>query len=99
MSEGCNPEPSQTHGGSLGAVDCEIQNPLKLITKRDTAKILHVRTKTLENWRVRGLGPPFVRLGGPRGRVFYRESDLQNYIESAVRNSTSDQGPLATNDT
>jgi len=68
------------------------QNPLTLVTKNDTANILHVQVKTLEGWRTKGLGPPFVRLGGPRGRVFYRLTDLQNYIQSAVRRSTSDRG-------
>jgi hypothetical protein len=76
----------------------DVPIPLKLWTKKRTANVLQVEIKTLENWRVKGLGPPFVRLGGPRGRVFYRETDLRNYIESAVRNSTSDQGPLATNE-
>lgn len=80
------------------ALNGQVPSSFRLWTKKDTANVLHVEIKTLENWRVKGLGPPFVRLGGPRGRVFYRETDLRNYIESAVRNSTSDQGPLGTNE-
>lgn len=93
MRERGNSESIETQGGSLRVFEGEAPDPLKLLTKHDTATLLHVRTKTLENWRVRGVGPRFVRLGGPRGRVLYREVDVQAYLEAAVRRSTSDKGP------
>jgi len=70
----------------------QVPSGLRLWTKKEAAHVLHVEVKTLDNWRTQGRGPCFVRLGGPRGRILYRESDLQKYIEAAVRRSTSDTG-------
>ena len=65
---------------------------VQLLTKSQTAKIFKVKEKTLENWRVKGFGPRFVRIGGPKkGRVFYRPDDITEYIESVSHASTSDQ--------
>ena len=74
------------------ALNEQVPSALRLWTKKDTANVLHVEIKTLDNWRTQGRGPCFVRLGGPRGRILYRESDLTKYIEAAVRRSTSDTG-------
>ena len=65
----------------------------ELLTKGQTAEILHVTPKTLENWRGKGAGPKFVRIGGnKRGRIFYPKEQISAYLKSAVRASTSDQG-------
>ena len=49
--------------------------------------------RTLERWRLTGEGPAFVRYGGgSRGRVFYLRSDLDEWIKSHRRQSTSDPG-------
>jgi excisionase family DNA binding protein len=42
-----------------------------------TAAYLNVPARTLEDWRYRGEGPPYVRLG--RG-VRYRRSDVDKHL-------------------
>lgn len=48
-----------------------------------------LKPNTLEIWRIRGQGPPFVKLGRV---VRYRKSDVETWIESQVRHSTSEKG-------
>lgn len=43
--------------------------------------------KTLQRWRVAGVGPQFMRLGG---RVLYRVADIEEYEERSLRVSTSE---------
>jgi predicted DNA-binding transcriptional regulator AlpA len=62
-----------------------------LMNEHQAAALLGVAVKTLRNWRCRGDGPKFVKLGGGR-MVRYRESDLSAFIERDVRASTSDGG-------
>jgi len=45
--------------------------------------------KTLRNWRVRGEGPKFLKIGR---LVRYRLSDVLAWEEASLRSSTSDQG-------
>ena len=61
------------------------------VTTADAAKITTLAVSTLENMRVRGGGPPFVKLGR---RVVYRRSDLLAYAAGNLRQSTSDTGAL-----
>lgn len=42
--------------------------------------------RTLEKWRVQGRGPSFLKFGS---RVLYSESDLERYVDSQKRRSTS----------
>ncbi|MEL6103431.1 MAG: helix-turn-helix domain-containing protein [Pseudomonadota bacterium] len=68
-------------------------DPDKLYTTPEAAEILRWSPRTAERQRVQGDGPPFVKLGnGSRARVVYRGADLIAWIESQVRNSTSDRG-------
>jgi hypothetical protein len=59
----------------------------ELLTEQSAAETLHLSVKTLQAWRVRGFGPAFVRLGG---RVLYRASSLQEFIEANTFESTSE---------
>ena len=61
----------------------------KLMTDEQTSEALGVARQTLAIWRLRGLGPKFVKVGRS---VRYRDQDLLAYIESRVRRSTSDTG-------
>lgn len=47
------------------------------MTRRDAAKYLGLKEKTLAMWFVAGKGPPVVRVGG---RCFYRQSDLDEFV-------------------
>lgn len=54
---------------------------------RSAASYLGLQPSTLEAWRVRGGGPRFLKLGRS---VRYRQTDLDAFIESAARASTSE---------
>lgn len=67
------------------------ENPARLLTTDQAASYLSFERRTLEGWRHRGGGPPFVRVSA-RG-VRYRRSDLDGWIGERLRMSTSDPGP------
>lgn len=50
----------------------------RLLKEVDAALILATSSKTLNDWRCKGKGPRFVKLGRS---VRYRESDLNEYIK------------------
>lgn len=54
----------------------------------------HFSSRTASRMRSDGSGPPFVRAtpGNTRGRVLYRESDVERWLASRLRTSTSDPG-------
>jgi hypothetical protein len=51
------------------------------LTTAELAQRLSLATGTLENWRIRGHGPAWVRLSGKRGPVRYRLSDVLKWEE------------------
>ncbi len=59
-----------------------------LLTEGDLARELQVRANYLAKLRVRGDGPRFVKLGG---KVRYRRSALQAWLEARERSSTSER--------
>ncbi len=61
----------------------------ELLTEQQLAAVLHVKVKSLQAWRSRGGGPPFVKLGRC---VRYRLEDLEAFLTASRRASTSDQG-------
>lgn len=61
------------------------------LTPRQLAERLNLHTSTLAAMRVRGDGPPFVTIG--KRAVGYRMSDVDTWLASRVRRSTSQ--PLA----
>jgi len=58
-----------------------------LVDEKAMAAQLGVQTKTCQMWRLRGYGPPFIKVGR---LVKYLESDIQAWIESQRRQSTSE---------
>jgi predicted DNA-binding transcriptional regulator AlpA len=59
-----------------------------LLTQRQCAEALVLSERTLERFRVSGLGPKFVRVGKS---VRYRLSDVEAWIASRVVGSTSEK--------
>ena len=59
-----------------------------LLTQHEAACLLRLSERTLERSRVTGLGPLFVKLGR---RVFYRQSDLDDWVTSRICQSTSER--------
>jgi hypothetical protein len=47
---------------------------------------LNVAVRTLERWRVEGLGPAWLKVGRA---VRYREGDVEQWLASRERGSTS----------
>ena len=62
----------------------------QLLDEKQAAALLKLSVKCLQGWRVRGGGPPFVKLGRA---VRYEVPALEAFIQEAVRRSTSDPGP------
>jgi DNA-binding transcriptional MerR regulator len=61
----------------------ELSNdPDALLTEGQAARLLNLSVRTLQAWRVGGLGPPFCRLGRA---VRYRRRDLLSWIEVNTR--------------
>ena len=59
-----------------------------LLTTAEAAAFLALKKNTLEIWRVQGSGPAFIKLGGA---VRYKASDLENFIASRTKASTSQE--------
>jgi excisionase family DNA binding protein len=61
----------------------------RFMTEREAAERLGLSVRTLQKWRLLGSGPEFLKLGHA---VRYDPEDLERYVESARRRSTSEQG-------
>ena len=60
------------------------------LTTAGAAAYLGLAQKTLDMWRVQGIGPQFIKLGS---RVFYFQHDLDTFISQRAVFSTA-QGRL-----
>jgi excisionase family DNA binding protein len=58
-----------------------------LLTREQAAQFLSLKKSTLEAWAVRGGGPAMVKMGKA---VRYRLADLEAFIESRIRQNTSE---------
>jgi hypothetical protein len=66
------------------------RDPDALLFQAEAAYLLACSTRTLEAWRLRGGGPPFVVEG--RRAVRYLRADLMAWVQRRRRRSTSDVG-------
>jgi len=60
------------------------------INQKQAAEHLGVKVRTLEDYRLRGGGPTFYKLGA---RVVYDTVELDGWLAARRRISTSDPGP------
>ena len=63
--------------------------PVVLVDERRAARALGLEPRTLQEWRRRGGGPPFVRISSRCVR--YRLVDLEAWAAARVVGSTSAQ--------
>lgn len=64
-----------------------------MLDERGFAERLGVSPETIRKWRKTGNGPPFVKLGtGRTAIVRYRLAEIERWLESCARRSTSDNG-------
>jgi hypothetical protein len=69
-----------------------MQNVLdELLNEEEAGRTLKIAVKTLQSWRSRGGGPPYIKLGRC---VRYRIRDLEAFISAQCRFSTSDRSNL-----
>lgn len=59
----------------------------QLVNEHEAAQALGFTIRALQNWRVRGGGPKFVKIS--RRSVRYRRRDLLAWIEAHIRANTS----------
>lgn len=63
-----------------------------LLTTKEAARFLRLSHRTLEGFRVRGMGPRFIKAGsGLRSRVLYHPADIRTWVERRF-SSTSEYG-------
>ena len=61
-----------------------------LLNNEQTAAILGVKKNTLEIWRHKGKGPPFIKLGEhPSSPIRYQRSRVTAWISARTFTSTS----------
>lgn len=58
----------------------------ELLTPTELAERYRIPTATAAKWRWNGSGPAFVKFGT---RVLYRQSDVESWITSNLKTSTS----------
>ena len=63
--------------------------PPRYLRTPEAARFVGLSIRTLEKHRIYGTGPRYAKLGG---RVVYSLDDLQAWVASAVKASTSDPG-------
>jgi excisionase family DNA binding protein len=63
---------------------------MTLYTQREAAAVLRLSERTLERWRVQGIGPRFVRLG--RRSIRYPQQNVEAYVAACDVGSTSEKG-------
>ena len=59
----------------------------KFLTQREAARVLRLSPRTLERYRVSGMGPRFVKTGR---RVLYRYSDIESWAAERTFGSTAE---------
>ena len=60
-------------------LNTNIRDDESLLDESEAAKFLAISVRTLQAWRTRGFGPPFVRLGRA---IRYRLKDLIEWVKS-----------------
>jgi len=61
-----------------------------LLTEVDAAEYLSLTRRALQAWRYQGRGPKYVKISARAVR--YRPEDLESWVETRLRSSTSDPG-------
>jgi predicted DNA-binding transcriptional regulator AlpA len=85
--------PANQHQSASSATDSAHESgcdETRLLRERQAADLLTLSVKTLRNWRLSGFGPSYLIVG--RRLVRYRVSDLNAWLKTCKRSSTSDKG-------
>ncbi len=66
----------------------DLTDPDQLLTEKEAASILCYTPRALQNWRVRGGGPLYVKVSARSIR--YRRRDLNQWVEERLRRHSSE---------
>ena len=76
-------------GVVLNEEGATVTRGIDLVTEQMLATEMGVSRRTLQGWRQKGIGPPFLRLA--KGRLIrYRQSDIMAWLDQQKCNSTSE---------
>lgn len=67
---------------------------MQMLSSREAAAMISVQPQTLRLYRHKGIGPKYIRLGGPHGRVIYDPVDLETWLKERRYSSTSEEAAL-----
>ncbi len=59
----------------------KLDDEIRLLHEKDAARLLNASPRTLQAWRVKGVGPTFIRIGRT---IRYQASDLKAWIEARI---------------
>jgi hypothetical protein len=93
-SERIDPQPATRGAGAEGS---EVDRPVRHLTQAELARRWRKSVRTLERWRLRGVGPAHLAIGG----VLYRLSDIEEYERNQLRQKAARRGkskPSSAND-
>ena len=65
----------------------DTNDPDQLLTEKEAAELICYSQRALQNWRVRGGGPPYVKVSARSIR--YQRRDVLEWIEARKRKHTS----------
>ncbi|MEW6364437.1 MAG: helix-turn-helix domain-containing protein [Acidobacteriota bacterium] len=65
----------------------------RLLRTNEVAERLGLRAQTLRLWRMRGIGPPWIRFSGGAGAALYREDEFVRWLRMHSRGSGGDRRP------
>ena len=63
-----------------------VNDPNQLLTEKETASLICYTQRALQNWRLRGGGPEYVKIGRS---VRYQRRDVMKFIEDRKRKHTT----------
>lgn len=61
----------------------------ELISAKQTARMLGVHPNTLCKWRIRGIGPRYMKIGQ---KIIYRVSDIDDWLGRRTYDNTTQYG-------
>ena len=68
----------------------ETENPDQLLTEKEAAELICYSRRALQNWRVRGGGPKYVKVSARSIR--YQRRDVLDWIDERKQNNTAQFG-------
>ena len=79
-------------GAILEASEAQVRGTIKtelgLFNSDEAAEFIGVASSTMRIYRMQGVGPKYVKLGG---RIFYRKSDILRWFEDSFDATSSKQ--------